>query len=331
MSPKTLSISRLMSGGLITNYFCTSTCRHCLYRCSPRWPKDFISVETARANLKTIRSLGCSSVHIGGGEPLLRPEGVATVLEVADEVDVYVEYIETNSSWYQNHDAACAILEELVDRGLSILLVSISPFHNEHIPFYKVKGVIAACRQTGISVFPWVSDFIPDLGAFDERGRHNLEEYQELFGEDYVEKLPSRYWISPGGRALDTFAGFSPGKSVDQLAADGSRGCHELAEVSHFHVDLYGYYIPGLCAGLSIDRDDLGSPLDPREYPIISRLYSGGIGEFVSYAAKTYGFKTSKPAYASKCELCYEIRRFLVVDQAVDSKELQPRGHYLYG
>jgi hypothetical protein len=74
----------------------------------------------------------------------------------------------------------------------------------------------------------------------------------------------------------------------------------------------------------------LGTPLNPEEYPIISRLFSGGIGEFVSYAAETYGFKASKPAYASKCELCYEVRRFLVVDQGLDSKELQPHGHYLY-
>jgi hypothetical protein len=331
MPQKSLCISHLISGGLIANYFCSSRCRHCLYRCSPRWPKDFISVETARANLETVRKLGCAAVHIGGGEPLLRPEGVATVLEVANQSDVYVEYVETNSSWYQDHDAACALLEKLADQGLATLLVSITPFHNEHIPFFKTKGVIAACRQTGISVFPWVSDFIPDLTSFDERQRHGLEEYQDLFGEDYVEKLPSRYWISPGGRALETFGGFSPGKSVDQLTAEGGRGCSELAGVSHFHVDLYGNYVPGLCSGLSIQRDDLGTTLNPEEYPIISRLFSGGIGEFVAYAAETYGFKASKPAYASKCELCYEIRRFLMVDRGIDSKELQPHGHYLYG
>jgi len=35
-----LKIGRLASGGIITNYFCTSTCRHCLYNCSPRWEKN---------------------------------------------------------------------------------------------------------------------------------------------------------------------------------------------------------------------------------------------------------------------------------------------------
>ena len=66
------------------------------------------------------------------------------------------------------------------------------------------------------------------------------------------------------------------------------------------------------------------------EYPIISRLYMKGIGEFLEYAAEKYDFKASETGYASKCELCYEIRWFLVVDQGVDSHELQPRGHYLY-
>ena len=331
MPQRSLSLSRLMSGGLITNYFCSSTCRHCLYRCSPKWPKEFISVETARANLQTIRKLGCTAVHIGGGEPLLRPQGAASVLEVANETGVYVDYVETNSSWYQNHDAACSVLEELANRGLSTLLISISPFHNERVPFYKVKGVIAACRQTGIAVFPWVSGFIPDLSAFNDQRPHSLEEYQELFGEGYIENLPRRYWISPGGRALETFGKFSAGESVDQLTAEGSRGCDELAQASHFHLDLYGNYIPGLCAGLSIRREDLGNPLDAAEYPMISRLYAKGIGELVAYAAERYGFALSKPTYGSKCELCYEVRRFLVIDREVDSNELQPRGHYLYG
>jgi len=244
---------------------------------------------------------------------------------------VYVEYVETNSSWYRNHDEARALLERLAERGLRTLLVSISPFHNEHIPFYKVKGVLEACRQTGISVFPWVPGFVPDLSAFDERQTHTLEEYQRRFGEDYCETLPGRYWISPGGRALDTFGKFSAKKPVSQIIATSRGGCSELAEVGHFHIDLYGNYVPGLCAGLSIRRKDLGSPLSSEEYPIISRLYLKGIGEFVSYATGEYDFKASDTRYASKCALCYEIRRFLVVDQGIDSHELQPCGHYLYG
>ena len=327
-----LHISHLNSGGLMTNYFCSSACRHCLYRCSPKWPKDYITPEAAGKNFETLLRLGCRSVHIGGGEPLLRPDALANVLDVANEMDVYVEYVETNSSWFKTHEEACTILERLVDKGLRTLLVSISPFHNEFIPFYKIKGVIHACQQAGMSVFPWISDFFSDLGAFDDQQTHSLEEYQKHFGAHYVANLPRRYWISFGGRALNTFGQYAPEYSADEIVAANSRGCSELTEVSHFHIDLYGNYVPGLCAGLSIRREDLGTRLSSEAYPIMSRLYARGIGELLTYARGEYGFvPTNKSGYALKCDLCYDIRRFLVVEYGLDSPELQPRGHYLHG
>lgn len=329
MPTKQLSIPRLNSGGLITNYYCTSSCRHCLYRCGPKWPKDYIASETARQHLKTILKFGCTSIHIGGGEPLLKPHKVISVLALANEIGVHVDYVETNSSWYKDNESACLILENLSSKGLSTLLVSISPFHNEYIPFYKVKGLIKACQQTGINVLPWIADFVADMEALDGQKTHDLEEFQKIFGEDYLEKLPSRYWIAPGGRALDTFNKFSIKKSIPEIAAQNNTGCHELANTSHFHFDLYGNYIPGLCSGLSIQIEDLDGPLDPDEYPIISRLNAYGVEALISYAAEKFGFKPSKALYGSKCELCFETRRFLVVDKNIDSKELQPHYHYI--
>ena len=97
MFPK-LKIGRLVSGGIITNYFCTSACRHCLYNCSPRWEKHYISVEAAEENFRTVKSLGCSAVHIGGGEPMLRPEELGVVLDAARRAGVSIDYVETNST-----------------------------------------------------------------------------------------------------------------------------------------------------------------------------------------------------------------------------------------
>ncbi len=104
------NIKNLRSGGLITNYFCTSSCKHCLYKCSPHWEKRYIERDTVKKNLMSIRALGCRSVHIGGGEPLLRPDKLGTVLEVASEIGISVEYVETNSSWFQDIDSAKDLL-----------------------------------------------------------------------------------------------------------------------------------------------------------------------------------------------------------------------------
>ena len=328
MQAMTLSLSRLASGGLITNYYCTSSCRHCLYRCGPRWKKDYISLETARETFMTITNLGCSSIHIGGGEPLLRPDKLYGVLASAQEAGMHIEYKETNSSWFRSRDTACEILENLQARGLSTLLVSISPFHNEYITFSKVKGVLLACRETGMHVFPWTADFIDEISSLDHTIPHSLGEYQEVFGPDYLARLPGRYWISQGGRSLETFKKYSIPRTVSELVAMNTKGCSELAEVNHFHIDLYGNYIPGLCAGLSIRKNDLGGMLDAKEYPLITSLYTTGVGGFCDYATRNFSFRAKSQNYGSKCELCFEIRKYLVLEKRINSKELQPIGHY---
>jgi hypothetical protein len=322
-----LTIRRLASGGLITNYYCTSRCAHCLYCCSPAWEKRYIDAAAARANLRKIKALGCHSVHIGGGEPFLNPDGLLAVLEVARRERVQVEYVETNSSWYQDQDSAVVLLAELKDRGLSTLLISISPFHNGYIPFRKVKGVIAACRAAGLAAFPWVNDFYREIDAFDDREPHQLAEYQDKFGPDYLPRLPRRYWMHPGGRALKFLSRISESRSLESLLAAHPGGCRELADVRHFHLDLFGHYIPGLCSGLAIRRDDLGQPLPAEQYPLLNTLFVTGIKGFLQLAQGIYGFQP-EAAYPSKCHLCMEIRRHLALERPEDFPELQPLAFY---
>lgn len=324
---KVLHTKHLASGGLITNYYCTSQCAHCLYACSPRWEKRYIDAATTRRNLEKIKGLGCHAIHIGGGEPLLNPHGLKTVLEIARELQVRIDYVETNSSWFTDGDAAAALLQELKKVGLTTLLVSISPFHNEYIPFHKVKGVIAACGRTGITPFPWISAFYREIDSLDDRVPHRLTEYQERFGDDYLENIPARYWVHLGGRAVPTFQKVLAHQDYQTILAVNRRGCSELQDVSHFHLDLFGNYIPGLCSGLAVGRDDLGKPLDPDQYPILSILHASGINGLWELAMDRYAFQPS-PTYLSKCHLCLDIRRHRVMAPGVASQELQPRAFY---
>ena len=326
-SKATLHIKRLQSGGLITNYYCTSRCGHCLYNCSPQWEKKYIDEETTRGNLEKIKALSCRSIHIGGGEPLLYPQGLARVLVQARETAVAVEYVETNSSWYKNKDSAVALLEGLKEQGLATLLISISPFHNEHIPFYKVKGVIEACRIAGVSIFPWIREFIPEVDALDDRMPHKPADYAERFGQNYLKKIPNRYWVRFGGRALKTYEGILTPKDLQTLLRSNSGGCSELADVTHFHLDLFGNYIPGLCSGLAIHRNDLGTPISSAQYPILSMLFTSGINALLEMAVTRFEFRPAE-RYLSKCHLCTTIRSWLVLEKNLESKELQPKGFY---
>ena len=324
---ESLSITRIASGGLITNYFCSSRCAHCLYGCGPEWAKDYIDEEATERILTKVLKLGCSSVHIGGGEPLLRPEALIKVLRAARRIGMKVEYLETNSSWFKGMDEAVEMLGTLRSAGVETLLISISPFHNEHIPLRKVKGVAAACREVGMGVFPWMSEFLGEIASFDESDTHFLDEYVKEFGDDYLSGLVQRYSLTLRGRAVKTYEKILPGRRLEEILAAGAGGCRELAGTHHFHVDLYGGYIPGLCSGLSIRGEDLGAPLDPDKYKLLDLLWRKGISGLLELARKEFGF-SPQGKYLSKCSLCLDIRSWLNTQAPGRFIELQPVDFY---
>ena len=333
----------LSSGGLITNYNCSSACRHCVYYSSPRREQDYLSAEQARPILEKIRQLGCDSLHIGGGEPLLRPAELMKVLDEFRAAEISVEYVETNSSWFRELDDAVSLLVDLRSHGLDTLLISIDPFHNEFIPFNKVRGVLQACRRTGMGIFAWIEGFIPDIAAFPEDRTHSLEEYSRRFGPDYLRSLSGRYGINFRGRALDTYRPFMHKRPLAEILAEPA--CGEPLDTHHFHVDLYGNFLPTSCAGFAVALTDLdapgyarlrppestdgrqGGPLATGRYPFLTAVIESGVAGLYKLAAANFGFQ-ARPDYVSKCDLCQAIRTFLVNERGVVSPDLAPAGFY---
>jgi len=322
-------IKRLISGGIITNYFCSSHCLHCLYKSGPGWPQRYIEPETCENTMHILRKLGCRSIHIGGGEPLLRPDELIQVIETASRSNINIDYVETNSSWFKEPDTAETTLSKLRKAGLRTLLISISPFHNQYVPFFKVKGVLEACRQTGIKIFPWISEFLQDLSEFDPQKTHSLDEYTEKFGDGYLTGILERYWIHMGGRALELFRPVLAKKPLEQIIVENSENCApELSDTNHYHIDLFENYIPGLCSGLAIAVQDLGRPLAKERYPLLTTLFNAGIKGLLKDAQKLYGFTPVQDGYINKCDLCTEIRTFLVQQNFNQSLELNPKEFY---
>jgi hypothetical protein len=266
---------------------------------------------------------------LGGGEPLLRPDRLGEILGVAGNVGVTIEYVETNSSWFKDLESAKSILFDLRKKGLRTLLISISPFHNEYIPFYMVKGVIEACEKTGINIFPWVNGFIQDLSKFNINKKHSLNVFEKKFGKDYLLQVLQRYWIHMGGRALNTFRPILDQLTAQQIINESSSGCaRELSDTSHFHIDLFQNYIPGLCSGFSIATKDLGKPLQENQYPIITTLVRSGIKGFYELAQNEFDYSPARSGYVNKCDLCTEIRTFLVHNNFGGFDEFKPKEFY---
>lgn len=323
-----LKINHLVSGGIITNYKCSSKCKHCVYASSPSWPNDYMTSSTAEEIFSIIKRLGCNSVHIGGGEPLLQPDKIFPILDVAARNNISIDYIETNGSWFKDEVSAKIVLKELIGHGVHTLLISIDPYHNEYIPFYKVKGLIEACSKVNMGVFPWLIDFWDDIDAFDDTRPHSLEEYAELFGEDYLWNLPNRYGLNPRGRALKTYKSMMRMEEFETLIKKPI-SCNLLSGIYHFHIDLYGNFIPQSCPGLSIKLSELVNGVAADKYRVFYSLETAGIKGLVELAVEEYGYNP-KDKYAGKCDLCYDIRSYLVLEKKLELPDLRPWDHYRF-
>jgi hypothetical protein len=117
-----------------------------------------------------------------------------------------------------------------------------------------------------------------------------------------------------------------PRRPLAEILA-ASAPCRELDDAYHFHVDVHGNYIPGLCTGLSIAVEDLGGDLSPAKYPHLLSLRENGVAELFEIA-QGRGFVPRPDAYVSKCELCVEARAFLVNSARLDAADLKPSLFY---
>jgi hypothetical protein len=320
-------ISRLSSGGIIANYKCPAACGHCLYGCSNNAEPGYMDEATAVRVCERLCQLGCRSVHIGGGEPFLNPGGLITLIKVIIDSGLQLDYIETNAAWMTgDDDRNRQILSDVVKVGGDCIMVSADPFHVEFIPFWKPLALIRLLRQTGTQHFIWQERYLPLLQKLDPQKTYDSKALEAIFGYDVTGKCALEYGMSFNGRALNLLRKYGKKKPAKVLMEE----CPELYNTSHFHVDYFGRYIMPGCTGMGILIEDVGKELDPAKYPVMSRLFNGGVSELLSYAQKL-GYSLESDGYYSKCELCFHIRKYLISVNRESHPDLTPGDYYRQG
>ena len=113
------AVPDLVAGGVMLSYRCTNTCRHCLYRCSPKRPDDWMSLEMAeRVFAALAREPRLMSLHLAGGEAMLRFDLVVEMVRLAVAAGLPLVYMETNAHWCRDRDETREKLTILREAGL---------------------------------------------------------------------------------------------------------------------------------------------------------------------------------------------------------------------
>ena len=319
-------------GGVIVTYKCSAKCLHCCYSSSQKRSGDYMSKETADRIFALLRKNGCYSVHIGGGEPFMNFDKLLEVCKSAQKNHVSIDYIETNASWYTDDIAVSEKLGKLISAGVDCLLISVDPFHNEFVPYIKIKNLIKRCRKNNMETFVWQSKFERIVQQLDENKTHTLEEYENIFGKDFIKSIAQAYGLGYNGRALRILEKFSEHKDPCEYLLKNNQCGDRIKSLHHFHVDLDENLIPPSCNGFRANIFDLcGDGLDSEKYKYFTAVINGGLAALLD-KAKELGFVPKNEGYISKCALCFDIKKYLCENifakTGAEPSDIGPFGFY---
>jgi len=114
---------------------------------------------------------------------------------------------------------------------------------------------------------------------------------EELISPLYIPETARIYGIHYGGKAIGIEAEYSSCKPVSAIT--DSRPCSSLLSGGHYHVDMYGRYIPPGCTGIVIPLEEAAGGIPEGKYPVYEVLLSGGVKGLLS-SAESKGFTAAK-------------------------------------
>jgi MoaA/NifB/PqqE/SkfB family radical SAM enzyme len=318
-------LKRWKYAGLMLTYQCSAACRFCYYYCSPQ-AKGLMPLDTAiRSWQGLVRIAGNRArVHITGGEPFLYFDRMAQICKTAQQLGLSpVDSIETNADVWENAAELADKLRFLDACGLNRVKVSWDVFHEEFVDVEKVRQFVRISRQIlgpDRVLVRWEKHLTNPSGI---RGLSENEKRAALL--QALASDPCRFT----GRAARELASWVAG---DQPEVFRSQCCRNaLLGAKGVHIDPYGNVFNGQCSGMIVGNvnrtalDALWTSFEPDRKDFWRTLYEKGPWGLLK-SGPCRDFHLSK-AYASKCHLCSDIRRFFF-DKGNDSMIIGPKDCY---
>lgn len=333
---KKLIVPEPVSAGLFLSYKCSGRCKHCMYACGPTWKADWISEADVSHYLSQLSDrikaspLGPDHIdlnwglHFTGGEPFLNFDLLLKAIRIANDLGIPSTFAETSCSWCRNDDGTEDRLRLLRQAGLNGIMVSVNPFVLEHVPFERTERAFRIGKKVfGDNAIIYQQFFYWQFRQLGINGSLCFEDYVEKAGLEslrYAELIPM-------GRLPYTLGHVFKRKKAPSFF--GQSCADRLTSPYHIHIDNYGHYIGGFCAGISLgdahDVDSILEGIDLADRPVLRALAEGM--EQLYKLGEEFGYEDSPEGYVSACHLCMDIRKHLV-RQTREFKELKPQQIY---
>jgi len=339
---KKLLVPKPFSGGLILSYRCSGECKHCMYFGTPKWENIWISEKDLEIILEKLSEFikpspyGSENVslnyglHITGGEPFLNYNILLKSIQLGNELKIPSLFVETNCYWCKNDEITKEKLNELRRNGLKGILISVNPFILEHIPFEHTERAIKKSKDIfGNNVMIYQKYYYYQFKSLGIKEKFSIEQYLRKVD---INDLQKKFELFQMGRAAYKLQDFYKKHPSNFFFKENCQ--LDLVRNWHNHFDNYRNYMPGYCGGLSWGNirnlDSLcneGINLD--DFPVFRCLILGNMKDLYDYSVENFDFRENSDGYISKCHLCTDIRRKIVIETN-KIKELKPREFYFH-
>jgi len=309
-----------------------------MYACSPKWGADWISKEDLEEVLSRLAGRiqpgpwGDEAVslnyglHFTGGEPFLNFELLVEAVAMAEELRIPATFVETNCSWCGSDGITRERLRLLKEAGLKGILISVNPFYAEYVPFERTERCIRISQEVfGRNVMVYQVAYYHRFRQLGIKDRIALEDYLAL---TEGERLAEHVELFLMGRAAQQLRNFYPAYPAHRFFNEPCQP--PFLRNWHNHFDNYGNLMPGYCGGISLghwkDLDALEiEGIDLDEHPVLRFLIAEDVRGLLRFT-QDLGYQETREGYVSKCDLCLDLRRYLVSRQDFD--ELSPKEFY---
>ena len=183
---------------VITNA-CTGRCKHCSEGAHSECGRRIDPQLAADAVRRITKCYDVQTVMTFGGEPLLYPDAVYSIMTAAWEAGVSRRQVITNGFFSRNAKQIEAVTEGLARCGVNDLLLSVDAFHQETIPLDVVRLFAGEAKRWRIPIRlqpAWLAD-ADDDNSYNRKTREILNAFADLdipVGEGNV--------VFPEGNAL---------------------------------------------------------------------------------------------------------------------------------
>jgi len=90
-------------------------------------------------------------ISFSGGEPFLFPDLLLKLIASASGMGLQTECV-SNCFWAETAEGAVKVLERFKKAGLGVINISIDDFHQQHLPFDRVRNGYHAAKHLGIKI-----------------------------------------------------------------------------------------------------------------------------------------------------------------------------------